>query len=63
MTTFNDQVAVEATTAEQVWRTAFGALMAEVADVRSVHTDEAIREGSGLVLRADSQFCSAGRRQ
>ncbi|MFE7042221.1 IS701 family transposase [Streptomyces atratus] len=32
MTTFNDQVAVEATIAERVWRTAFGALMAEVAD-------------------------------
>ena len=32
MTTFNDQVAVEATIAEQVWRTAFGALMAEVAN-------------------------------
>ncbi|NYV74551.1 transposase [Streptomyces sp. UH6] len=32
MTTFNDQVAVEATIAKQVWRTAFGALMAEVAD-------------------------------
>ncbi|MFC9626182.1 transposase [Streptomyces sp. NPDC056930] len=29
---FNDQASVEATIAERVWRTAFGALMAEVAD-------------------------------
>ncbi|MFE7404423.1 transposase [Streptomyces sp. NPDC057557] len=29
---FNDQASAQATIAERVWRTAFGALMAEVAD-------------------------------